>query len=518
MRRACLGGALARRWVFGLGLALSLGWAAPVAAQLGFDRPPPPAPALPLQLPVFQQASLANGMRLVVVERRGLPLVTALLSVQAGHLQDPPGKSGLSELSLAVLSKGARQGPRVLDAAAISHAADALGGGLELSTGALGSRLSMTVMTPQLDESLALLAALSRTPTLPKEELERSRAQMLDALLLDQTDPAALAEKLARRIFWGDAGRGRLASAQTLARIKLADVQAFCREQMRPERLTLVLAGDLDLAQGRVLAQRHFGNWRPAPAATAATMRARPDPAPAARLDGLPTSVLLDLPGSGQSAVLLVAPFVGLATPEPGTAQAEQQALLRAGALANAVLGLGYSSRINQEVRIKRGLSYGAFSSSESLPGGGMLSVGAQTQHVNAAEVAGLLRDELQQLGETEVTAPELAARQALLIGELGRQLDSTQGLAATAAEQLERGEALADLPRQAEQLYATNAAAVRDFAARFWAGATLRSVVVADLAAAGAGLLEMFPQAWVIPVEQLDLEAPGLRKAARRN
>jgi len=503
------------RWAWGAGLwGLCLGLA---LAQNGFEHPPLPGPALPLVVPEFHQTRLPNGMRVVVVERRGLPLVTALLSVPAGSLNDPPDKAGLAELSMEMLSKGAQLGARRLDAYAISAAAESLGGGIETSTGALGSRLSLTVTTSQLDQALGLLAALSRKPTLSESALERSRAQMLEALEIDQADPAALAEKLARRLFWGETGLGRLSSAKSLSRIKRTDVQVFCRQYLRPEQLQLILAGDLDLAQGRALALRHFSSWQPAPAPAPAALpsrpkaQARPDPLPAKPLPALPQSLVLDLPGAGQSAVLVLAPYVPL---WPSTAE---PALTQLGALAHAVLGLGYSSRINQEVRIKRGLSYGAFSNIESWPDGGLLTLGAQTQHAHAAKVLALLRAELLKLSETEVTPTELAARQAVLMGELGRQLESTQGLAATAAEHLERGEDLAALARLPQQLQALDPAEVRAFAARFWGPDSQRSVVVTDLAAAGAGLRELLPQAWVIPAEQLDLDAPSLRKTGRK-
>eukprot|EP01137_Pigoraptor_chileana_P021967 Opistho-2@86363 len=75
---------------------------APALAQQGFDRPPAPALAQPLQVPVFAQARLPNGLGVAVAERRGLPLVTALLLVEAGSLLDPPGKSGLASLSFTL--------------------------------------------------------------------------------------------------------------------------------------------------------------------------------------------------------------------------------------------------------------------------------------------------------------------------------------------------------------------------------------------------------------------------------
>jgi zinc protease len=488
---------------------LTLALLLPLPAQAtGFELPPAPAPAQPLLLPQFAQTSLPNGMGLVVIERRGLPLVTAMLSVQAGSLADPPGKSGLAELSFGVLGKGARRGAATADASALAYAADALGSGLDISTGAQASRLAMTVMSKHLNGSLALLADVLRAPTLPALEVANSRLQLQETIRLEAADPGALASSLAWRLYWGDSPAGRLSTEQSLARIRREDVVAFCRQQLRPEQTTLVLAGDLDLAQGKALAERYFGSWRaPRWAATAA----RPELSAGPQALG-PSTLLVDLPGSGQSAVLLLAPY-----PAQQSAAAER-AQLRIGALASAVLGAGYSSRVNQQVRIKRGLSYGAYSSTESLPAGGLLLLSSQTKHQNAAEVADVLRSELLRLATEPVPEDELRARRAGLIGEFARQMDSTQTLAGIAAEQIERGERLADLATFADELAAVSAAQLQAFAQQHWQPQAVRNVVVGDLALAGERLRQQYPNAWVIPAADLDLSAENLRRPSKRH
>lgn len=475
------------------------------SAQPGLETPPAPAPARPLQMPVFAEAELANGLKVVVIERRGLPLVTAMLSVQAGSLDDPVGKSGLAELSLGVLAKGARRGQSAADAAALARAADSLGSGLDISTGLQSSRLVMTVMTGHLSASLALMADVLRSPTLPALEIASGREQMREAIKLAAADPAAVANELAWRLHWGDRPAGRLSTEQTVARIRRADVQAFCRQHLRPEQTRLILAGDLNLAQGRALAERYFGAWR-------AHHAARPRPqleqdAGAPTPVKSPAAVLVDLAGSGQSAVVVLAPFV----PQP-RGQAEP-GLLHVGRVASAVLGNGYSSRINQQIRIKRGLSYGAYSNAESLPSGGLLLLSAQTQHQSAAEVADLLREELLRLTTEPVPASEMQARQAALIGELARQLESTQGLANVAAEQLERGDKLAHLDGLADELNRVSAAQVLGLAQDFWPPQAVRIVIVGDLSLSAEHLGRQFPGAWVIPAAELDLSADKLRR-----
>jgi zinc protease len=488
MRRALLGGALA--------LPLLAKAQAQAQAQI-FGQMPAPGPARPLPLPHLQALHLSNGLRVVLAPRRGVPLVTAeLLLQQAGSLLDPPGKAGLAQLSLLMLSKGALRAGRAVDASDISFAAESLGASLETSSDPLAGGLALTLATPQLEAGLALLADLLRRATVPADELERSREQLVDSFKLGLSDPALLAQLLGRRLFWGGSPAGQIATPATLARLRRDDVLGFQRRQLRPESSTLILAGDLDLAQARALAERYFGDWR-APGAPGPRLAGQqPQPLQA-------RSVLLDLPGAGQSVVQVLAPYAGL----------HDLSGQRVGQLAHAVLGQGYSSRLSQEVRIKRGLSYGASSLVDSLPGAGMLSAFAQTKHGSAAEVARLMAGELLRMGREPVGAAELEARRASLIGGYARQLETTATLSALVAEHLQQGREPAALARLPEELAAVEAGQLREFAAAQWRAEALRTVIVTDLKAAGEGLRQLDPKAWVISFDQLDLGSPLLRR-----
>lgn len=478
-----------------LGAALGL----PALAQR-FDEIPAPGPAQALPVPLLEEFRLDNGLRVLLGRRPGFPLVSVRLMLDLGSLLDPPGKAGLAQLAAQLLGKGVLRGEQAVDAAEIAFAAERLGASLETVTGVQHSSLALTLATPRLDEGLALLADLVRRPSLPAEELERSRSQLLDALKLSLADPAALAGLLGPRLFWGMGPYGQSPSPASLARLRREEVQALLRQRLRPDATTLVLSGDVEPAAARALAQRHFGGWRQ-------NRMAPPAPPPLATSQSAgPATLLLDLPGAGQSAVLLLAPFAARA----------DLAGQRDGALANAVLGQGYSSRLSQEVRIKRGLSYGANSAVECLPGAGLLSAQAQTKHGSAAEVAALMREQILLLAREPVPAAELEARRASLLGEHGRQLETTAGLAALLAEQLLRGRAPLELARAPEQWAGVGAAQLQAFAAAHWRAERLRCVVVADLAAAGDGLRRLDPQARVVRAAELDLGSPSLKRGGR--
>jgi zinc protease len=182
----------------------------------------------------------------------------------------------------------------------------------------------------------------------------------------------------------------------------------------------------------------------------------------------------------------------------------------RVAQVAAAVLGGSYSARINQEVRIKRGLSYGASAGLNLYPEGGVLLTSAQTNHRNVAEVEQVMRHEIVRLAHDAPTVAELSARQAGLVGSFARQLDTTAGLASLVIDWVERRRTLEGIRDVVPAVLAVSAEQVRDFAAQHWSASQLRTVIVGDLDAAGPTLSR--EGAWVGSARQLRLDTATLR------
>ena len=181
--------------------------------------------------------------------------------------------------------------------------------------------------------------------------------------------------------------------------------------------------------------------------------------------------------------------------------------------MAHAVLAGGYSARLNQLIRIQRGLSYGVSGATEAQPAGGMARAQTQTGHANAPQVLALMRGEFTRLAEVPPTADELAARQATLVGGFVRRLETAGGLAGVLAAQWAAGRPLGDLAQHVPQILAVTPAQVLDFARRHWTDGALRAVVVGDLSATGDALAASSPGALRLRMADVDLEQPGLRK-----
>lgn len=469
-------------------LLLAVGLAGTVAAPAqGFDTPPQPGAPRPLTIAIPFEQRLPNGLRVVLAERRGVQLVSAQLVVLSGSEVDPPRQAGLAELTAGMLAKGTRR----RSASALAQAAESLGGALESSAGWHQSEIAVTVTVPKLDAALALVGEAIQQPAFATAELARLRAQALDELKVAYSRPATLATLASQRQLFGSGAYGHPSSGTpaSLARIDRAALLAYHARHYRPDNAVLVLAGDLDAGSALRLARRHFGAWKAS--RPAGVPRTAPKGAP------LPQTVtVIDMPASGQTAVVVAAPLSPL-TSDRATA-----------AVMNAVLGGGYSSRLNQEIRIRRGLSYGATSVLDMRPGGNSLRAVVQTKNASAAEVVRLVQAEFDRLVATPVGAAELAARKASLIGEFSRGVETTAGLGATVKALIIAGRPLAELSQHIEALSSVGADAVQRYAAEHLGAADRRVVIAGDAASFIEALRAAAPGVSVVPAGRLDLDA----------
>ncbi len=431
------------------------------------ELPPPSAPVKPLRPAAPFEARLPNGLRLIVAPRHAAPLVSVRLLVLSGSETDPPRRAGRAALTAALLSRGTRR----TSAPALAAAAEALGGSIVSESGRHQSSVSMAVTTPMLDAALGLIAEVVMRPSFRPSELVRLRRQMLDELELTYATPAPLAAMTVERLLFGEGAYGRAVDGTpaSLPRIGQRELIAMHATHFRPENAALILAGDIDDRDALQLGRRHFGDW-PAVAGTA-----EDDASPAAALPPPQTAALavVDFGAGGSAAIAL-----GLRLPRRSRLSEADAAALR---VANAVLGAGYSSRLNQEIRIRRGLSYGASSSLALLPNAGLLLAAVQTRGERAAEVIELLHREFDRLIEVPVDADELAARKASLIGGFARRIETTDGLAGLIATQLAHGAQPASLARYAAQIAAVDSADVQRMARACFGRADRRIAIVGD-------------------------------------
>jgi zinc protease len=458
------------------------------------QRQKPPAPGAPVAFhpPTPAERTLANGLRVVVASNPDTPLVTAELVVAEGAAADPQGRPGSAAMTANLMTKGAG----AMTAPEIARAIETLGGSLDSGAAYDHSSLSLTVRNGALDRALPVFADVARKPTFAPAELDRQRRLSLNEITLGLDDPSAVAGWAAARALYGGAPYGSPVSGapRALEAMTPRDVSAFHAAWWRPELSTLVLSGGITSEQGFAMAERWFGDW--------AAPGGAPVPPSAEGALPPPRIIVVDLPGAGQAAVTVTR--LGLKRADPGYYPA---------LVADEVLGGGYSSRLNQEIRIKRGLSYGASSAFVFRRAPGPFVASTQTKNPSAPEVIELILEAMRGMATKPVGPEELKARASSLIGGFGRTLETTSGTAGVVGGLALYHIDLGELGRYAGKISAVTPADVQALSAQTLDPTVASIVIVGDAKQFLPALKAKFPNVEVIPIADVDLESPTFRK-----
>ncbi|HXX66606.1 MAG TPA: pitrilysin family protein [Polyangiaceae bacterium] len=314
--------------------------AASIVDPLG-PRPeilPPPAFAPPSP-EVFKTA---QGITIWLFERHQAPIVSCDLTVPTGASSDPKGKAGLTYATAAMLDEGA--GKR--GALELARALDELGARLGTDTNADASFVSLTVLKKNLSKAFLLFADVVTRPRFEPAEFTRVKDLWTNELREREKDPDATARVVYRAALFGvdhPYGHPWDGTPQSAKAIGLDDVKRLYPTIWRPDRATVVCAGDVVRQELATAFDEAFGAWKAPPGAPPAPVVPPPPRGP------WPRVVLVDRPDAPQSVIAALKP--GLAAADP-----RQPVLWR----VNDAIGGSFSSRLNQDLREGRGYTYGA--------------------------------------------------------------------------------------------------------------------------------------------------------------
>jgi zinc protease len=373
--------------------------------------PPPPGALEPGPFPPFQEATLPNGLRLVLVERHDQPVLSVGLSLAAGTSYDPAGKEGLAEILAGLLTKGA--GTRTADQ--VAEAVEGVGGSLNAAAGPDFLTIQADGLSANAPLFFELIADAAMRPTFAPQELELLRRQELSSLQAERADPDAIADRFFAKGVYGEHPYGRRPSPASIAGIARQDLLAFTQARVRPFGSLLVLAGDITLADATRLATQAFGKWSGRPTA------APPPKAPPVRARSEIT--LVHRPGSVQSNIL-----VGNTT-FPGT-----DTNYFAAQVANRVLGGSADSRLFVILREQRGWTYGAFSRLDRPKGIGTFEASAEVRTEVTDSALRELLGQLRRIGAEPVPAAEMDGAKSALVGSFPLTVQTANQVASAVA------------------------------------------------------------------------------------
>ena len=305
------------------------------------------APVSALTFPTIERGKLSNGIPVALARRTAVPKLIVSLSFDAGIAADALDTPGTQSLMLEMLDEGTA----TRNATEIAEAQERLGAIISTSGSIDRSSVTLSALTANLGPSLELMADVARNPAFADGEVERVKAQKLAELAQTLSTPRALAAReLAMRLYgshpYGQPADG-LGNEASLKALTPAALRAAHDKWLRPDLARITVTGDITMEQLLPLLDQAFGGWKAPTTPKPVKNLAAAVPASRSRV------VLIDRPNSPQSVIIAgrVLPITGR-TPN-----------LEALDLANEVLGGGFLSRLNSDLREEKGWSYGSYSS-----------------------------------------------------------------------------------------------------------------------------------------------------------
>jgi len=461
-------------------------------AAIGFAQkpePPDPPPLGKVDFPAYETRTLANGLTVYALEHREQPVVSIRLLIGAGAANDPAGLPGVASFTAGLL----RQGTAARTATQLAETIDQTGGSIEVSADMESTTIAAGFLKEHAGLALELMADMIRNPAFDEKEIERLRQQSLSGLSAQMEEPDFIADAVLEAVLYGAHPYGRLESG-TLRSIPLIgrkEIVSFHQNHYAPNISVLAIVGDLSSKEIFELAERHFAGWQrkqvPAPA----------NP-PFPKTNGRRV-VAVDRPGSVQTEIRVGQRIVPRKDPDYFKFL-----------LANLVLGGSAEARLNQKLRVEKGLTYGAFSSIGPRKGPSSFYAVTETRTEKTAEAVNLVLEEFNRLRLSEPTPPELTEAKTLIIGgfPLTIELPSDLGTRLTTVFLYDLGPDY--LKTYRDRIAAVTAADVLRVSKERLSAQDAPIVLVGDVGAFKASI-EKLGKVEVIPAAKLDLESPTL-------
>jgi len=371
-------------------------------------------------LPI-QHWTQPSGVRVYLVESHAIPMVDVQIDIDAGSRRDPAAQAGLASVMAGQIASGTRahpkgQGPyaQAMDENQIGEAWADLGASFGVSAGA--DRMSFALRSLSypdlLDKAVALAARQMAHPAFPEAIWARDRERLSAAIRESLTKPANVVQQRFASAVYGTHPYGYRSTPETLSRIGVQDLQNLHAQSLQACRASVSVVGALSRAQTDALVTRLLSLWPNT--AACKTLPTVPEVA------SLSSAQDLNVPfDSAQAHVLMGQP--GYKRNDP-----DFFALL----VGNHILGGGgFVSRLTEQVREKRGLSYSVYSYFSPGLHAGAFTVGLQTRPDQAAQAVAVAKDVVQAFVREGPTEAELQAAKSNLVGGFALRIDSNRKL-----------------------------------------------------------------------------------------
>lgn len=358
-----------------------------------------------LKLPEYTRQQLPNGVTVVMMPKRDVPLVTLLVQVKGGAEADPAEKAGLADITNDLLLRGSA----ARSAQTIAEEIDFLGASLDTTSDSSANGIRLEVLSKDLKQGVDILADLVLNPTFPEDEVAKELARALDnAKALKDSPRGALGPYASRFFFGAQHPYGNVADELSIARIGRDDITAFHQRIYVGANIAVVAVGDFDPAALGGMLTGAFGKARQGKPFTWTTPKAIGRPA-------TPRLLLVDDPQATQTYFQILQPGIEATHPD--------RVPMR---LVNTLFGGSFTSMLNDALRVNAGLTYnvGSLLQQRRLPGS--LAISSFTANETTEKAIDLALEVLKTLRRDGINEEQLAAAKAYVKGGTPTQLVET--------------------------------------------------------------------------------------------
>jgi len=367
-----------------------------------------------IHLPPHEKVVLKNGLTLLLMEKRGVPIISFSAIVKSGAAADPAGQEGLASITAGLLRKGTQKRTAQQFAADL----DFTGGSFEAEASADFTSISAEFLAKDLARGLDLFSDALLHPIFPQGEVDKLLAQALDGVKGAKDDPQQVLGLYYEGYLYGAKSYGRPEGGDeiSLPHIKRDAIVKFYNAAYTPGNTILAIAGDFHATDVRKKIEDTLGGW-PTKAAPPVAIPAIP-PVKTNRL------LLIDKPDATQTYFAIG--NVGTAAGDPDRFATR---------LVNIIFGGRFTSELNEALRVESGLSYGARSSFDSRKVPGPFGIYSFTKNETTVQAIDLALRVLAKLHKEGITAEQLASAKSYIKGQYPPTLETSAALARRIAQ-----------------------------------------------------------------------------------
>lgn len=457
--------------------------AAPQEGTVVKNRAPVAKELLKVKFPQTKQFTLSNGVTVYVLEDHRVPSVRFSLSIRAGDLFEP--KPGIADITASMLTEGTQS----RSYRQIAVETEGMGASLNAGSGAENATVSVAGLSENTDALISIMADVVLHPSFPGDRLDRLKFQQSAALRQQRTNPQSLIANVSTRVFYGGTPYSHpTPTAEQISSITPAQLTAFHAAYYKPNGAIMGVTGDVDMKTLKQKLELALNEWKPS-GQTTELPQAEFKPKEKTRI------FLIDRPGSAQT----VLQFGNLSVKR---SDPDYIPLV----VANRILGGGSAGRLFQNIREKKGYTYGAYSSLNAGQWPGTWGASASVRTPVTEPATREFFNEFNRLQEEPVSTSELDRAKRSIIGSFALTLENPQGILSRTLELVQNGLPLDYWETYPAKIQAVTPADVQRVAQKYLGKDRIQLIAVGERKEIEAGLKQFGTIEIVDPAKMSDI------------